>query len=253
MTEATFFPILLWSWVGVAALSFLALLFVTAPYGRHVRGGWGPTIPSTVGWVLMEIPAVLVFLAFFLVSDRTAAPVPLVFLGMWLLHYVNRSLVFPFRRRGGERPMPLSIAGSGFFFNLVNGYLQSRWLNTLGPAYDPAWLLDPRFLGGAALFLVGFAVNLHSDGVLRNLRKPGETGYKIPRGGLYRWVSSPNYFGEILEWTGWAIATWSLSGTVFALWTAANLAPRAISNHRWYREQFPDYPGDRKALIPFVI
>jgi protein-S-isoprenylcysteine O-methyltransferase Ste14 len=253
MGEAQLFETLTWVWLGVAAASCLLLLFVSAPYGRHVRAGWGPTIPSTLGWVVMEAPAVLVFLACFLLGDRKGAPVHLVFLGLWLLHYVNRSFVFPFRRRGGERPMPISIAGSAFFFNLVNGYLQGRWLNTLGPAYEPSWLLDPRFLAGAALFLLGFAVNLHADAVLRNLRKPGETGYRIPYGGLYRWVSSPNYLGEILEWTGWAVLTSSWPGLVFALWTAANLAPRALTNHRWYRERFPDYPKERKALVPFVL
>jgi hypothetical protein len=51
---------------------------------------------------------------------------------------------------------------------------------------------------------------------------------------------------------GWAVATWSLSGLAFATWTAANLAPRARANHRWYLETMPDYPPERKALLPGV-
>ena len=86
-----------------------------------------------------------------------------------------------------------------------------------------------------------------------NLRKPGETGYKIPQGGFYRWVSAPNYFGELLEWLGWAIATWSLAGFSFLVYTAANLGPRAITNHKWYLEKFDDYPEERKALVPFLF
>lgn len=253
MSERAFFEVLAWGWLGAAAAACLFLLFVSAPYGRHVRAGWGPTLPSTLGWVLMEAPAVLVFLALFLLGDRRGDPVNLAFLALWLLHYVNRTFVFPFRRRGGARPMPLTIAGTAFFFNLVNGYLQGRWLNTLGPPYDPSWFLDPRFLLGTVVFLAGFVINLRADAVLRNLRLPGETGYKVPTGGLYRWVSAPNYLGEIVEWTGWAVLTWSWPGAVFALWTAANLVPRAVSNHRWYRERFPDYPPERKALIPFVF
>ena len=66
-------------------------------------------------------------------------------------------------------------------------------------------------------------------------------------------MSSPNYLGEIIEWTGWAIATWSLAGTAFAVYTAANLASRAFANHRWYRDRFPDYPSDRRALVPFLL
>jgi steroid 5-alpha reductase family enzyme len=103
------------------------------------------------------------------------------------------------------------------------------------------------------MFFSGYIINIHSDSILRGLRAKNETGYKIPGTGLFKFVSSPNYFGEILEWTGWAVATWSLPGAAFALWTIANLAPRAFANHRWYLDHFPDYPSQRKALIPFIL
>jgi 3-oxo-5-alpha-steroid 4-dehydrogenase 1 len=35
--------------------------------------------------------------------------------------------------------------------------------------------------------------------------------------------------------------------------SAGNLVPRAFATHKWYREKFPDYPANRKALIPYVI
>jgi len=103
------------------------------------------------------------------------------------------------------------------------------------------------------LFCAGFALAKQSDAILRNLRKPGETGYKIPQGGAYRWVSCPNYLGEILQWTGFALAGWSLPAFAFVCFTAANLVPKAISSHRWYREKFSDYPAARKAIFPFVL
>ena len=102
------------------------------------------------------------------------------------------------------------------------------------------------------LFAAGLTLNARSDRTLRLLRRSGG-GYRIPQGGGFRYVSSPNYLGEMIEWTGWAIATWSLAGTAFALYTFANLAPRAFANHRWYRETFPDYPPERRALLPFVL
>ena len=139
-------------------------------------------------------------------------------------------------------------------FNLVNGYLNGRWLFSLGPVYDAAWLSRPALWTGGALFVLGFAINFHADTVLLRLRREGEDDdYHLPRGGLFRYVSCPNYLGEIVEWTGWAIATWSLAGASFALWTAANLVPRALSHHRWYRERFADYPRDRKALVPLLF
>ena len=95
-------------------------------------------------------------------------------------------------------------------------------------------------------------INIHSDNILFSLRKKRKSGYKIPYGGLFKWISCPNYFGEIIEWVGWAIATWSLAGLSFAVWVIANLVPRSRSNHQWYIENFEKYPKDRKILIPKI-
>jgi protein-S-isoprenylcysteine O-methyltransferase Ste14 len=119
--------------------------------------------------------------------------------------------------------------------------------------YDSSWFLDPRFIAGTALFFTGLWIHIRSDNILRSLRPPGESGYKVPVGGLYRYVSAPNYFGEIVQWFGWALATWSPAGLAFAAFTVANLLPRGIAHHRWYKEYFPDYPEDRKAVIPLVL
>jgi steroid 5-alpha reductase family enzyme len=233
-------------------VTVVVLLFVAAPYGRYERRGWGPTLPARLGWVLMELPAVALFALFFFAGDHGFTVVPLVLLGLWQLHYLNRTFVFPVRMRALGRRMPLLITFLAIGFNTLNAYINARWIGHLGD-YGIAWLTDPRFLLGTTVFLAGWLGNLHADAVLRKLRKPGETGYEIPRGGLYRWVSTPNYLCEILEWTGWAIATWSTAGLAFAVYTAANLGPRAFRHHTWYREQFADYPPERKALIPYLL
>ena len=148
--------------------------------------------------------------------------------------------------------MPVTVAAMAFLFNLLNNWVNARWISALGD-YPADWLSSTPFLVGSALFLGGFALNVTSDRTLRNLRAPGETGYRIPRGGAFELVTAPNYLGEIVEWTGWAILTWSPAGLAFALYTFANLAPRAVSHHRWYRERFPDYPAGRKAFLPFLL
>src|SRR5262249_47335325 len=126
-------------------------------------------------------------------------------------------------------------------------------LNAVGNAVAlRARPIDAALVAGVAVFAAGFAINLHADHVLRTLRAPGETGYKIPNGGAYRWVASANYLGECLEWIGFAIAAETLAAWAFAAFTFANLAPRARSNLRWYRERFPDFPRDRKILVPFI-
>ena len=252
MTEAAVHAALCWSTIGCAILVLAVLCLVTAPYGRHSRGGWGPTIGATPGWILMEAPAPLGMALLFALGEARSAPV-IACLVLFEAHYLHRAFVFPWRRRGAGRPVPLVIVAFGFVFNCLNAYLNGRWLFHLAPPLGATWLLDPRFLGGAGLYILGLAVNLHADEVLRRLRPAGADGYAVPRGGLFRFVSSPNYLGEIVEWSGWALLTWSLPGAAFAVSTVANLGPRALAHHAWYRRTFPDYPAERKALIPFVL
>jgi protein-S-isoprenylcysteine O-methyltransferase Ste14 len=237
--------------LALAGLTVVGLRFVTAPYGRHGRGGWGPTVNARIGWLIMESPAPLVFAGVYLAGARRAEVVPLLFLVMWQTHYLYRSFVYPFLTRAGAR-MPVTVMLMAIAFNVLNAFINARWVSELG-GYPTEWLADPRILLGVALFAGGLALNASADRTLRGLRAPGESGYRIPDGGAYRWVSCPNYLGEIVEWIGWALATWSLAGAAFALYTMANLAPRAIAHHRWYREQFTDYPPQRRALIPYVL
>jgi len=250
LSEARLFSFLLTLSFILAGVTFAALFFVSAPYGRHARQGWGPALPNRLGWLVMEAPAAVFFALFFALGDAPKNPPRVIFLLLWQAHYFHRAFIYPFRIADGRRQIPLVIVLMAFFFNCGNAYLNGRYLFTLSAGYSQAWLFDPRFLTGLALFASGYALNRWSDWILRRLRLPGELGYKIPYGGPYRWVSCPNYLGEIVEWAGWALATWSLPGLSFALWTFANLAPRARAHHRWYRRKFPEYPPNRKAMLP---
>ncbi|MGD9049637.1 MAG: methyltransferase [Anaerolineae bacterium] len=250
MNEQALFNLLLFALFCLAMVTAIALVFVTAPYGRHIRKGWGPTLDNRLGWIIMEAPAPLVFALCFLVGEYRGSLTAWVFLLMWEVHYLHRAFIYPLGLRDSGKRMPIIVAGIGFLFNALNGYLNGRYLYSFSGGYPNGWLADPRFIAGVILFATGYAINRQSDRTLRRLRENGEPGYAIPYGGFYRWVSSPNYLGEIIQWFGWALATWSLVGLMFAVWTAANLAPRALSHHRWYRDSFVDYPPERKALLP---
>ena len=253
MTEQSFHAVLVWAVFAVAVLTFVSLLRIRAPYGRHYSGrGWGPAMSNRAGWIVMELPATILFAGIYFKGDAASDAVPLILLGIWQCHYLNRTFVYPLRTRTVGKKMPIAVAGSGFAFNVVNAYVNARFISQFGE-YGVDWLGDPRFLAGLAIFVTGFALNIHSDNILLRLREPGGTGYAIPRGGAFRYVSCPNYLGELLEWGGWALATWSLGGLAFFAYTAANLVPRALSHHRWYRARFEDYPADRKAVIPGVL
>ncbi len=252
MSETAFHHGLAWGVIGTGAVTFLVLQFVTAPYGRHARAGWGPTVSNRLGWMVMESPAALGFLAVYALGANALAPAPLALAALWLAHYLHRAFIYPFRLRSAKKPMPASVAGMAITFNLINAYLNARWISQLGD-YPSAWLFEPRFVAGALLFVAVMAVNIQSDNILFGLRRPGESAYRVPHGGGYRLVTSPNYLGELIEWAGFALASWSLSGLAFFLFTFANLVPRALSHHRWYRATFPEYPKERRAVIPWLL
>jgi protein-S-isoprenylcysteine O-methyltransferase Ste14 len=248
--EQMVFTVLLPLSFTLACVTIVLLSFFTAPYGRHSRANFGSVISNRLGWLFMEAPAAIVFLVLFWVGSVPRSVTLVVFLLMWEAHYIHRSFIYPFRIADGSKVMPVLIVGLGLIFNTGNAYLNGRDLFELSGGYSPSWLLDPRFLIGAVLFIIGYVINRWADRQLRLLRAPGYMDYRIPRGGLYRWISCPNYLGEIIEWTGWAVATWSLPGLAFAVWTFANLAPCARAHHRWYRVNFVEYPPERKALLP---
>ena len=238
---------IIWAAVGIA--SFILLQFVTAPYGRHVKKGWGPQISNKLGWIIMEAPSFFIILYFYLSSDQSAFAVLLSLL--WLFHYFYRTFIYPFRIRTKGKKMPLIIVGSAIFFNCINAGLNGYFLAHL-ESYDLNSFYEWNFLLGSVLFLTGFVINQKSDHLLIHLRAPGETGYKIPGGYLFKYVSCPNLFGELLQWTGFVVMAWNLPALSFLIWTGANLIPRALGHHRWYKDHFADYPKNRKIMIPGI-
>ncbi|XP_008832795.1 3-oxo-5-alpha-steroid 4-dehydrogenase 1 [Nannospalax galili] len=237
----------------MGCLAWVLLLQVGTPYGRYSARWSGLRVPARPAWLLQELPS----LAWPLYECVRPAAARLgswpnrVLLAMFLIHYVHRTLVFPALIRGGK-PTPLFSCVLAFMFCTVNGYMQSRYLSQFA-VYAEDWLTSPCFLAGFVLWLMGMVINIHSDSILRNLRKPGETGYSIPRGGVFEYVSAANYLGEILEWCGFALASWSLQGGVFALFSFCILFTRAKQHHQWYHEKFEDYPKSRKIIIPFLL
>ena len=258
MEEITIYWSLLIASAVIALAMFILLSFISAPYGRHTRRGWGPSINSKWGWVIMECPTVIISVVLFIVSDYKLSVVPVVLLILWLSHYVQRDLIYPLFLRTKKR-MPILIMFFGLIFNTSNTYLQTRWIfhfareTGIGPQYNTNWLLSARFIAGVIIFALGYIINRHSDTILRDLRKTGENGYKIPFGGMYKFVSSPNYLGEILIWAGWALMVWNWAGLLFLFWTMANLVPRAVSHHKWYKDTFDEYPEKRKVIFPYLF
>uniref|UniRef100_A0A1I7US07 S5A_REDUCTASE domain-containing protein n=1 Tax=Caenorhabditis tropicalis TaxID=1561998 RepID=A0A1I7US07_9PELO len=213
-----------WGMILSAFVVFAALKFgLTAGYGRYTnvaRFGLNPQL----AWFIQESPSFFIPLYFLFFGTSNSGH---YLTRMFLLHYFNRVFIFPFRLRS-KTASPLYIVFSAVFFCVYNGFMQGAWNGYYQPEEGE---LTIRHYIGSVLYFFGMYINHTADKILFNLRAPGETGYKIPTGWLYEHVSCPNYLGEIIEWTGYAIIAWNLPALAFAIFTAANIGPRALSHH----------------------
>jgi hypothetical protein len=249
---ADFYIPFIWFWIALAVIVFFISLRITAPYGRHTRTGWGPMVDNKIGWMIYESPSLFLVIILFYLGDAPKSNVVWIMFSLFCLHYVNRTIIFPLRIKTKGKKVPLGIVFSAFTFNIVNGSLIGYHLG-FAQQYKISWMNDPRFLAGILIFAIGMRINWQSDSALIQLRKKDETGYKIPKNGLFEYISCPNHFGEIIEWFGYAVMLWALPALSFAIWTAANLIPRSLDHHGWYKDYFKEYPTKRKAIIPHIL
>ncbi|XP_002735709.1 3-oxo-5-alpha-steroid 4-dehydrogenase 1-like [Saccoglossus kowalevskii] len=198
------------------AMSAVALIFIPSPYGRYSSSVWGPGLNPKMAWFIQELPCLFTPVVMTL-YDSVSSNVNNMLLGLFIIHYFHRTLIFPFIMRGGK-PTPTFPFLLALFFCSYNGFMQSRTL-TQYAVYGRNWTSNPAFIIG----------------------------------GMFQFVSAPNFFGETLEWCGWALACCTLQAVAFAFFTACNVGLRAWQHHRFYIEKFDDYPKSRKAFIPFVF
>eukprot|EP01118_Nematostelium_gracile_P013741 TRINITY_DN5224_c0_g1_i1.p1 TRINITY_DN5224_c0_g1~~TRINITY_DN5224_c0_g1_i1.p1 ORF type:complete len:264 (-),score=38.32 TRINITY_DN5224_c0_g1_i1:57-848(-) len=245
---------LAWGVLCISAPISIYLFNWGAPYGRYNSKPLF-NLHAGISWFLFEVPN-LIWVAVSLYRFRDSICLDhthnLILLSVFTLHYINRSIIHAIRLKGST-PWSVLPVISAILYTTLNGYIQSTSLLNPKQCHLDWQYSNLRFVIGLVLMVVGFAINYQSDDILRNLRKGNDRGYKIPRGGMFEYVSGANYFGEIVEWIGFAIACWSIEATSFAVFTFVAIGSRGYRHHKWYLQKFEDYPKDRKAIIPFIL
>lgn len=247
----------LYFWLGLSVISGLIILLgKQLPISNRIENTFirklGGSIDKKTGWMLMEVPILIMVIYYYVIGDQPLN-VSAVIVAAFLIHYFNRAIIFPQRIKVKGKTMPVISMLASTVFYIINGYIIGHYFGSL-TSYPIEWLYDPRFIIGMTMFITGFIINIQSDNILINLRKPGETEYKIPYGKCYKYVSCPNYMGECIEWIGFAIMTWSFVGFVYAAWVVIPLFFQARGAHQWYKDKFQEeYPTERKAIIPHLI
>ena len=252
---------------------FLCLLFIKAYYGKFFNSNSEeanciqkilrkifPVIPSRVSWIVQECPCIFVTIYYLIHAYSEITFRRLLVIAPFLIHYIHRTFIFPFVIHSSKNN-PLEITLMAFTFCFFNAIMINRSIFYYTNYDHDFWLY---YIYGLIIFICGMYINIFSDYSMirqRNAKKDqeGKSKYIIPKGFMYELISCPNYFGELTEWLGFFVLSNTFSGLVFFLSTFANLFPRAIQYHQWYKSKFKDeFKSDkdlanRKAIVPFLI
>ena len=153
----------------LALLVFVSSKMGTAQYGgRFGAGAGGFKLSSKVGWILMEIPALIAFPIFFFMGSNAVQAVPLFFLCLWVFHYINRAIVTPMLMRtttGSSNSFAINVVILGWVTLVLHSYLNAHYITELGNHYQDSWFQDPRFIIGIIIYATGFTLNVYSDNI----------------------------------------------------------------------------------------
>ena len=107
----------------LAGVVFLLLFFISAPYGKFLRKGWGPSVKSKWAWMIMEAPSPVLMIFFFILAPIRKSLPQIIFIFVWLAHYIHRTFIYPFTQSGSNKSYPVMLAGMAFIFNCFNGFI----------------------------------------------------------------------------------------------------------------------------------
>ncbi|TIA91427.1 hypothetical protein E3P99_01077 [Wallemia hederae] len=218
-------------------------IFYNAPFGRFADASSPLRLNGKLTWCAMELVSPVCFII--ALHSHSLTQPQLITSLLFITHYVNRSFIYPVFNPS-QSPSHLLVLLSAAAFNTANGSLQG-WYAARVEKID--WL-------GVSVMVIGFCGNVYHDFLLFSTKRRAKGGYAIPSGGLFDYVSYPNYLCEWIEWLGYALATKSSIHSppfTFLLALIAVMLPRAYNGQRWYRSKFSNYPPSRKIVIPYIL
>ena len=78
--------------------------------------------------------------------------------------------------------------------------------------------------------------------------------HPMPKGGWFKFVSSPHMTAEVGMYLSLYGLLFRNTSYIYCLfWVLTNQLSNALLTHQWYKETFPKYPKERKALFPYIL
>lgn len=229
-----------------------------AGYSKFANPSKKFKVPSRPGMVILYSPAFVVSLAYLSFAPKLGGNGrEKATAGLLALHFGKRVLECLFLHKySGTMDVDFLVPiTTAYALTVVLFAHQQRQIASyLHP------LSDRFYKFGVALAICGQLGNLWHHHHLATLRKKSAHSsndeckkYVIPSGGLFPFVTMPHYFCEILAWLGLACVTQQFNAFMSVANMVSYLGGRSVATTRWYRSKFPDYPADRKHLIPLLF
>ena len=234
-------------------LSFVAMVFVAfyaIPYGKNYQRGKSylkAELPDRFAFILSNIGGPILFVL--LKISWPNGNLLNIESFLYIAHYIHRALIYPFFRSKFSKPWPLESFIYYTFANVCEGIIAARAQTFSGIERN----IFIKIILAIVIVACAVAAAIH-DYRICALRTSTDTGYKIPQGLGFKWVSGPNYSFEILEWAFYCcFMGFNTSTCAFGMWHLVNLSGRAEATHRWYKSFFKSkLPADRTPYIPFI-
>jgi len=177
--------------------------------------------------------------------------------GCWTAHYMKRIFETLYVHRFSHATMPLMnlFKNCGYYwgFTAFIAYFMNH------PLYTPPTFGKVQVIIGCIGFVVSEFGNYSIHAALRDLRPVGTKERKIPMPNanpftnMFNLVSCPNYTYEALAWFFFSVMTQCAPALIFTAVGLYQMSVWAIGKHKAYKKEFPNYPKNRRAIVPFVL
>ena len=244
-TDWNLVNILFYSVFGIFAVLLGFLDYFELLAMRYSKFSTGKGVPSRLGMFVLYFLPVITATVFALPYLASASlPQWLVFAAVFI-HFAKRTYEVLFVHKYSGSMQPFTFVIIVVTYALIAGLISALNVQAIAT-------LDALAIIGVVFFIIGQIGNFYHHKLLADLRKDGD-GYHIPRGGWFERATCPHYFFELLAWLGILLLSRHLFTLLAFVAMFGYLTARSIKTRHWYQKRFPNYPKERKNMIPFVF
>ncbi|KAG4101152.1 hypothetical protein H8356DRAFT_1035082 [Neocallimastix lanati (nom. inval.)] len=204
------------------------------------------------GLFLIYISTIFSITIIYICDTRKKTPYHIIVYIFYLINYLKRCFEVLFIHKFSKKSSFFALLYIGISNTLVNTIL-CRYILLSNKNMDDSnffYLILPF-----PLILFGWFGTFYHHILLAKLRRSSRNAkrYKIPRGGLFDYVSCPHYFMEFLTWAGFSVIVHRLSFYGHVIFIFCTFVGRSYQTKKWYNNNIVGYPRKRKCLIPLIF